>query len=74
MVRRRCASQDQMRNEGSIFDSILLGKEAAETSAAYDNLRVWSSKVFPHPFNIVNDLLKGVGLGARALAMSAVVE
>lgn len=74
MVRRRCASQDQMRYKGSIFDSILLGKEAAETSAAYDNLLVWPGKVFPHPFNVVNDLLKGVRFGARALAMSAVVE
>lgn len=63
-----------MRYKRSIFDSILLGKEAAETSAAYDNLLVRSNEMFPHPFNVINDLLKGVGLGARALAMSSVVE
>ena len=64
-----------MADMRSILDRIVQGKESTKAPPADDHLFVRiSDEVLSHGFDIINQLLEGVGLGSRALAMPSVVE
>lgn len=68
------ASQDEMRHAMRIFDGIVLREKTAKASTTDDDPGVVAGKVPPHALDVVDDLLEGVGLGPRALAVAPEVE
>lgn len=63
-----------MRHVASVLDGVVLGQKPAKTAAADDDLLVVTGKVSPQPLDIVDNLVKSVGLGAGALAVASKVE
>ena len=52
----------------------MLSEKSPKTAAADDGFLFRSQKVQSYTFNVVDELLKGIGLSARALAMPSIVE
>lgn len=63
-----------MGNTGSVFDGVLLGKEATEASATNDHLLLGPKKMCTYTLDIFDDLFEGVWLGPGALPMPPEVK
>lgn len=74
MIRRCGSPQDEVRHIGCILDSILLCEETPETAPTYDDLFFGAHETKSHALDIIHKLVEGIGLGARASPMAAVVK
>jgi hypothetical protein len=73
VVRRSGPPKNQVRNIGCVFYGIMNCEEAAETSAADNDLFVMG-EVLSQALDIIDDLLKCIRSGMAALAVPSEIK
>lgn len=74
VVRRSSPAKNQVGEPRRVSNRVLLSEKPAKAAAADNDFLVRPQKMPPDPFNVVDELCKGVGLRARASTMASEVE